>query len=620
MKRFAFLAIAALTLIGCAKEIDRVPEAAKAKTHTVTITAGFDETRTAYGENGKFSWLPGDRIGVLCAKDGEIRVFPFTTVNGGYEAEFTGEVEDGYAPSTGIATYPFTETQDGYACNDFAYNTENGNIGFRLWGSFKPDPVNPLSSLPLAGVADEGGLYHFKTACGILKFTVVNASQDMMYSYLETPNDSEAFLNGWFSLGDNNYLEMSNALKGYHERYNWNVPSDYGENLDVYFFLPVGTLPAGTKFELCDSGWTAMESFTFKKDVEVVRNAIVEIEPIVLEGDVSLGKCLFRDNYIWPAAGLEDYVEAEIFQFANNPNKFRIEKPYPGEGSGKWFVIDISDPGAVASLPYFLDMDITSEAGVSFKPWVRNGDYGYNYSDVLKWQPNGLPANIEIGPCYRGDDFLEKGYDYEIGLDHYANVIEIIFPGCEPYEYHYGDKIELTADMLSPIATETTEGSVAGLCDGIVSDSDSNTWYWHSPWSTVGTYDPDYGIYIDIDLGEGKQEKDMALFFCFRPVMNDHAMHVRVLGSNDKTSWTKLAENGNVYRAAEKDENGVVLTNQWTPAFNCHAAEPVRYLRLAILSSYNLYYNGISDLTNPKSAGCTHIAELYLMRMLPGAE
>ena len=616
MKRFAFLAIAALALVGCAKEIDRVQETGMVKTHTVTIKAGIESTRTAYSESGKFSWLPGDRIGVLCSNGQEFKVFGLTTEDGGYEAAFSGSVEDGYL-LTGYASYPFTEVVDGYACNDFVYSDATG---FRIWGSINPDPENPLGSTPLFGEEEETGVYRFKTACGIVKFTVVNAPIDMAYAYLETPSDSEAYLNGWFSMGDNNYLEMANAIYGYHDRYNWNVPTDYNQTMDFYFFTPVGTLPAGTKFELCTSNWAAIESFEFKKDVEVVRNAIVEIEPIELEGAAitSLGTGRFRDNFIWEQAGLTEYAEVEFQQIGESGKKFRIAKPYPGEESGEWFVFDITNPEAVASDPYFVDFAITNEyqgETYTFKPWVRNGDYGYNYSDVRSWQESGLPACIEIGPCYRGDEFYDNyNYAYQIGRDHENNAIEIIFPGCEPYTpaFEVGEEIPLTEDMFSPIATETSEGSIKGLCDNIISSDQTNDWFWHSPWSVAGTYDPVYGIYVDIDLGEGNEVQDFELYFCLRPVLNNHAKHVRVFGSNDKSNW-------GAYLAEKNDVYGTTGSGNWTKPFDCFASGPVRYIRLAILSTDG--NNGIvTDLTDASQGGCTHIAEIKLFHLLPIAE
>ena len=170
----------------------------------------------------------------------------------------------------------------------------------------------------------------------------------------------------------------------------------------------------------------------------------------------SLGTGKFIDNFVWPFAGLTDYAEVEFQQDVNHEGVFRIAKPYPGENSGEWFVINIANPKAVMSDPYFVDVEVTADGKATFKPWVRNGDYDYNYSDVLNWQQEGvLPANIEIGPCYRGDAFETEGYDYEIGKDHEEMVILIVFPGCEPF--HYPELSGEISDVVGAYAVETVD-------------------------------------------------------------------------------------------------------------------------------------------------------------------
>ena len=147
---------------------------------------------------------------------------------------------------------------------------------------------------------------------------------------------------------------------------------------------------------------------------------------------VSIGEGLYKDKQVWECAGLTDYAVREFQQHSTSPKKFRVRKPYPGEESGDWFVFDVTNPARVTSDNYYVDYEVTAAGKASFKPWIRNGiDYGYNYSDVLLWQDNGLPSVVEIGPCYRATSFTS--YDYEIGRDHEHLAIEIVFPGCETY-------------------------------------------------------------------------------------------------------------------------------------------------------------------------------------------
>ncbi len=601
MKKFFFFLAAAIALIACQRE-SGITENTAQKTRTVTIQAGFEATKTAYNEAGKFSWSAGDIIGVVCnGPEGQV-VVPFTTQESGPVVTFTGELAEGLTLHD-LASYPYTQTMDGYACNDFAYDPSNG--AFRLWGSVKPSLTDPLSSMPLLGTKDADGFYQFKSAAGAVKFTVENVPAETAYAYLEVPADtkSSSNLNGWYAVSaDDGMIHMTSSIDPWTDRYNWNAPTDFNQTMEYWFFIPDGILPAGTKFELCNSSWAAIESFTFKSDVQVVRNAVVNIEPIVLDamklytlediigtyevtvtshsygsssepGDIvleasddeangnvmmtmfagvsgkqygtfdgkyitfpkdqifganpfsdaetkpyvaldffnegvvdarfevlgtgkiqavgceacglrtcteedwannhggswpwavaygsltasfkkdadwkSLGTGRFRDNFVWTFAGLTDYAQVEFQQDVNHDGLFRIAKPYLGDNSGEWFVFNVSDAKAVASEPYFVDIEVTAEGKATFKPWVRNGDYGYFFCNVLNWQQEGiLPANVEIGPCYRGDGFGTDNYDYEIGFDHQERAIEIVFPGCEPFQYEAlaGDVSDVVGD------------------------------------------------------------------------------------------------------------------------------------------------------------------------------
>ena len=158
-----------------------------------------------------------------------------------------------------------------------------------------------------------------------------------------------------------------------------------------------------------------------------------------------------------------------------------------------------------------------------------------------------------------------------------------------------GVKVTLTESMMSPIATETSEGSVAGLVDGNTST------YWHSPWSVVGTYDSTYGIYVDIDLGAGNGLTNFKLRFCLRNCLNDHPDHVKIYASTDGTNWgSAVGEMSSIYSTYGQ--------GNWTDFVNCVASTQSRYIRISILST-NGNNGNVSNLT---SSGCTHMAEIEL--------
>lgn len=172
-------------------------------------------------------------------------------------------------------------------------------------------------------------------------------------------------------------------------------------------------------------------NYLYTRDNDQYGDVIVMAKSFPLDAWESIGTGRFRDKLVWSCAGLTDYAEAEFQQNTNYPAKFRIRKPYPGDGSDEWFQFDVTDPDNVTSTKYYLDYDVTAEGKETYKPYIWNGYYTNEYSKVLVTQDNGLPAVVELGPCYRKEPWTS--YDYEIGRDHEDLAIEIIFPGCAPY-------------------------------------------------------------------------------------------------------------------------------------------------------------------------------------------
>lgn len=299
MKKLLYFAAAVLALAACQKEVNVNVDEPAVKTRTVTITAGFaDETKTAYDAQGKFSWVAGDKIGVMVQKDAELKQVTFTAKSSGAASEFQGEVEEGWEVAD-LASYPFTGVTDGYANNDFKWDGPNGNsvTGWRLWGSIKPDLEKPLESVPLIGKKNADGTFAFKTATGIVKFTAKNVPYETAYGYLEVPEETKAQynLNGWYDLGENGYPTMATALEPWDNRYNWNAPTDYNQTIDYYFFIPEGKLPVGTKFELCNGNWAAIKSFVTTQEIDVVRNVVVSVAPVEVEAYTPT----LEENQIW---------------------------------------------------------------------------------------------------------------------------------------------------------------------------------------------------------------------------------------------------------------------------------------------------------------------------------
>ena len=268
MKKTAFFALAALALMACQREVDD-PQESFVPTYTVTITARLAETRTAYDDAGKFSWVAGDQINVLVSNGTAKKQVAFTTAEAGPEVQFTGQVDEGFQV-TGEAAYAL----------DFDASKQK----WVLPESVTVDPEKPLSSLPLFGAADSEQLYQFKTATGILKFTVENAPVETASVSLETVGDDAPALSGELTAAPAEGVVTMAALTGGKKLVSVGAPAEANTTMTYWFFVPAGTLPAEkTVFSVCDASENVIKSFAFQKAVEVAANRITNIAPVHFE-------------------------------------------------------------------------------------------------------------------------------------------------------------------------------------------------------------------------------------------------------------------------------------------------------------------------------------------------
>ncbi|MBO4566267.1 MAG: discoidin domain-containing protein [Bacteroidales bacterium] len=608
MKKLAYFAIAALAFAACQKAVDNTTPLPATGTHMETIHAGLVETRTAYDDAGIFSWAEGDVIGVMYIDDtGNIAQIPFTAAAAGPEAEFTGEVQDNYVPM-GMASYPFTEAYDGYARNDFAYSAEGENNGLRLWGSIKPDAQNPLSCTPLIAKAGDDGFYQFRTATGIVKFTVENVPAEMAYSYLETPAESEAFLNGWFFLGDDVSIEMKNATSGYHDRYNWNTPSGPNETMDIYFFLPVGTLPAGTKFELCNSNWAAIESFTFAKDVEVVRNAIVEVAPIVLEPvqiltlDDLLGEYEMTIFSAGPYSG--GYAEPGdiVLEASDDSSKGNVMMTKFAGISGKQYgtfdgIKVVFPKDQIFGPNPFEDADTKPYVALDF---YKGGVVDAAFELVSRGKIKAVDADVFGLRSCTEEDWQTYGGGWPWVLSFSTITAEWKGSGSGG-AYVKGEEIPLKLSMIYACNSISWDGQgVAGLID------DDPSTYWHSDYYyPITDNDPVYGIYFDITL---EQEIDSFQFKYQVRANNAGARPTHfVYGiSADGVNWTPAGE------AATEEMTGA-KAGDWVTVPAVAPGSPFKFLRLGITDSASGDEGSLTgDLNFDGYKKCVNMAELKL--------
>ena len=403
MKKLLYFAAALLTFAACEKEVEAPVEKATPATYKVTIKAGFaDETKTAYDAAGKFSWVAGDKIGVMVQKEGELKQVTFTAKSAGAVTEFEGEVEEGWTVAE-YASYPFTGVTEGYARNDFAWDKSNGEeYGWRLWGSIKPDLENPLASTPLIAKKDAEGYYSFKTATGILKFTVKNVPLETYYAYLAVPSETKEQynLNGWYSLNDEGLPTMATAIEPWEDRYNWNAPTDYNQTLDYYFFVPEGTLPVGTKFELCNSSWAAIKSFEVKTAVEVVRNRVTNVAPVEIEAYSPA----LEENQVWIKS--KNIKAADVCSHDGGGINALVDFDYSTYWHSNWYYAVTGNDSV-----YGIFFDITLEEALK--------DFRFEYV-VRDANANARPTAIVLGVSNDGENWTKVA---ELATDEMLNAV-----------------------------------------------------------------------------------------------------------------------------------------------------------------------------------------------------
>lgn len=172
----------------------------------------------------------------------------------------------------------------------------------------------------------------------------------------------------------------------------------------------------------------------------------------------TLGNATFNDAFFF-----YDFYGVEIQQNIDNPNEFRLVKPYheafkvddggywggPWEGTDEYMQFMLLQPGSTIG-----GVSITQKDLVYFAPFCtgwNNPTYNdivnvyhpitftsmqdesyFTHNKVLSYQENGLPAVIQLAPFYYMDNTGGWNKTQEDG------IITIIFPGVEIKDYSVG--------------------------------------------------------------------------------------------------------------------------------------------------------------------------------------
>ena len=317
-----------------------------------------------------------------------------------------------------------------------------------------------------------------------------------------------------------------------------------GSNNNVVRWLPSGEIleiQMGVLFTDVNN-----PGYYYTRNNPAVLHLIVDAE----ESWESIGTGTFIDHFIWPYESMTEPVECEFYQYSHDLNRFRVAKPYPASDADEWFEFNVSDPSAVTSVDYYTGTTVKDDASDTYwKAVVKNGAYQYNYSNVISTQPNGLPLEVQIGPCYRDsegtfDTYTDWSdpvkYYYEIGRDQqaYAPNIDIIFPHAEETWTSLGigrymDEWFWTNNSFAPYDVEVEVWR---------SDLDANRYRVANPYTVANTAfkraaiaGADDYLYLSID-----PETGLVMYETLKTGMDRSGSSNRNLAAAHPTTWNAM--------------------------------------------------------------------------------
>ena len=611
------MASAALALVSCNKENAVVPvqpdENAAEAVETVAAVMDQPLTKSDYtisGSTASFEWTSGDRFFRLVRKYGDTEgtysnydhySYSAGTIDGAL-ATFSGSPVGSAYEDTGYALYPAGLSNGA----NFSHSSGTNVLTFTLNEKLTYDASAPLKNIiPMVGKYSEDK-YSFKPVVGVIGISAKNIpAEATSISVSSTSGGFSGTTVTMTSKTDASYVKSLDDLVGPSSaglRSSWfgsgTAKTFTFENLDpeqtykFYFPTPVGTYSNLTiTLKAGDTVLGTVNASGFS--LNVTRANIVDIAAVI---DFSKVKKYTLDDILGSyimittagAYSSNSTAGALVLEASDDASKGNVMMTKFAGVSGKQYG---TFDGLAITFPKDQIFGANPYSDAATKPYVALDFYKSEVVDAV-FQVLGKGKIQAVGAD-------------AMGLRTCTEADWQSYGGGWPWALCFGSiyaewgtsrtQVSLTESMVAPVASETTEGSVAGLVDG-----DTGT-YWHSPWSVAGTYDSTYGVYIDIDLGEGNGVKNFDVLFCLRNCLNDHPDHVKIYASSDGASWgAAIGELSSIY--------STVGAGNWTAPIVCEASAKSRYIRLSILST-NGSNGGVSALT---SSGCTHMAELQV--------
>ncbi len=317
---YTFLAICLAVTISCQKQLDK-PEEANATSEsvgkdscvpdTITGTIFNVDNKTAYDDEGKFSWEESDQVRLLVYSKGSTNYSPqgwsTYTVSSRSDENKTAVFKnnnnnivdfssDDYT-STNIAVYPasIARPKDG--------GTENHGYGAPF--ITVPQIVNGTTNeIILTGTPlGDNSNFRFRTAMSVLKITVNNIPANAAQLRLATNKDTNP-IDGDFKLLDNG----SGIVELTKDRYSkYEVSGNYShsahdyvyvdlsgvtsaiDSRDFYFNLPTGEYPANTlSIQIADANGAIYFKKTISQAITMERGECLAMPALTVKTSITV--------------------------------------------------------------------------------------------------------------------------------------------------------------------------------------------------------------------------------------------------------------------------------------------------------------------------------------------
>jgi len=271
----------------------------------------------------------------------------------------------------------------------------------------------------------------------------------------------------------------------------------------------------------------------------------------------------FIDQNISKAAGYETdgYDRCDFIANSNTADSIHITA-LPSAGAGIWYLETTR-----TDTPSGLTGYHTNHANGVIINW--NGSDGANcWFRFVPVAEADFAGVVEDAQKEALNEQLQDLYDNSYSA-YWRAILATGAPKGEGFVDEEGALIANASQVFST-TTETSEGSLENLVDGVLPSSDTQS-YWHSTWST--SLPTGVKAYIGVDLGEAVADA-VEFKLAKRSTQRLYPEQLNIYASNDTTgAWTFLAKQ----------------TVNWTDSIAGYAKNIIGYCGVAYEGSYRFF-------------------------------